>query len=126
MNDRISKSPFAEYQEHCARGELCYQVSPAGNPVFYPRVAEPTTGAPLEWRTSAGRGVVYATTTVHPREGESYNVSIVETEELIRLMSRIEGIPSDAVTIGMRVRLSPDFGTERCPYPVFVPEDNSR
>lgn len=117
-------SPLQRYLEHLKQGELAYQYSPAaGRPVFFPRVACPYTGnEDLEWRVSSGRGVVYATTTVHPASGDPYNVSLIDCREGFRMMSRVEGIPSSDVRIGMDValRIIPQSGDEP-PIPVFVP-----
>jgi uncharacterized OB-fold protein len=122
--DRIAQSPLATYQQHLENGELAYQWSvPAGRAVFYPRVICPYSGSDrLEWRISAGLGTVYATTVTHPRQGAPYNVALIDLDEGFRLMSRVEDIAADAVTIGMRVR----FRVHRAeggepPYPVFAP-----
>jgi uncharacterized OB-fold protein len=117
-------SPLQRYLSHLDKGELAYQFSPAADrPVFFPRVACPFTGNEnLEWRVSSGRGVVYSTTTVHPASGDPYNVSLIDCREGFRMMSRVEGIPSAAVRIGMEVelRVIPRSGDEP-PIPVFVP-----
>ena len=66
--------------------------------------------------------MVYATTTVHPASGDPYNVSLIDCREGFRMMSRVEGIPSSDVRIGMEVELrivsQPDGEP---PIPVFVP-----
>jgi uncharacterized protein len=117
-------SPLQCYLAHLATGELAYQYSPAADrAVFFPRVACPYTGNEnLEWRVSSGRGVVYSTTTVHPTSGDPYNVSLIDCREGFRMMSRVEGISSSDVTIGMEVQLriipQPD---DEPPLPVFVP-----
>ena len=117
-------SPLQRYLKHLDNGELAYQYSPAaGRPVFYPRVACPYTGnEDLEWRISSGRGVVYATTTVHPASGDPYNVSLIDCREGFWMMSRVEGVPSADVNIGMEVelRIIPRSGEEPS-IPVFVP-----
>jgi len=90
--ERIAESPLAVYQAHLEKGELAYQWSPdAQQAVFYPRVICPFTGSDrLEWRVSAGLGTVYATTVTHPaREGEPYNVALIDCDEGFRLMSRV-------------------------------------
>jgi uncharacterized OB-fold protein len=102
--DRWQMAPHAVFLEHCARGELAYQVAGDGRALFPPRLAEPGTGAPLDWRISSGRGTVYATTTMHRRGEDPRNLVLVELEEGFRLMSRVEGVPPDAVRIGMPVR----------------------
>ena len=123
--DRMAQSPLAVYQSHLEKGELAYQWSPAANrAVFYPRAICPFSGSDrLEWRVSAGLGTVYATTVVHPaREGELYNVALIDCDEGFRLMSRVEEISPEAVEIGMRVRFRVHRpGGDEPPYPVFAP-----
>jgi len=118
--------PLKTYIDHLERGELAYQFSPTANrAVFYPRVLCPFTGSDqLEWRVSAGKGTVHATTVVHPQDGAPFNVALIDCDEGFRLMSRVEDIPPNDVKIGMRVRFRvhrPDG--EEPPCPVFVPED---
>ena len=119
-------SPLATYIEHLERGELGYQFSlDANEPVFFPRVICPTTGSDrLEWRVSAGLGTVYATTVVHPQQGEPFNVALIDVDEGFRLMSRVEDIPPLDVRIGMRVkfRVHRQEGDEP-PIPVFTPAE---
>ena len=126
MIDAAEQSPLAVYQQHCARGELAYQVDAAGNAVFYPRLVAPGSGGPLAWRVSAGRGTVHATTTLYPRGGEPYDVSLVDVDEGFRMMSRVEGIAPESVRIGMRVkmRMVPAQGDEPA-YPVFEPLEDA-
>jgi uncharacterized OB-fold protein len=132
----MAESPLAVYQAHLDRGELAYQWSPEANrAVFYPRLICPFTGNDrLEWRVSAGLGTVYATTVTHPRAGAPYNVALIDCDEGFRLMSRVEGIPPEAVKIGMRVRFrvhrpsadKPEGngpGADEPPYPVFEPAE---
>ncbi len=103
----MAPSPAARFAEGCRAGRLDYQWDPvAGRAVFYPRVVAPGTGAgPLEWRTSAGLGTVYSTTTVHVRGEPPRNVALIDLDEGFRMMSRVEGMEPDAVRIGMRVRV---------------------
>ena len=121
----IQNSPLKTYLDHLSRGELAYQFSPeAGRAVFYPRVICPFKGSDkLEWRVSKGLGTVYATTVVHPAEGKPFNVALIDCDEGFRLMSRVEDIAPDAVTIGMRVKFRVHRpGGEEAPIPVFTPE----
>ena len=122
--DRIAQSPLAVYQSYLDRGELAYQWSPeAKRAVFFPRVICPFTGSDrLEWRVSAGLGTVYATTVTHPREGDPYNVALIDCDEGFRLMSRVEDVAPEAVTIGMRVKFRVHRpGADEPAYPVFTP-----
>jgi uncharacterized OB-fold protein len=116
-------SPYETFAEHCRRGELAYQWDPRAERAFlYPRLVAPGTGAVPEWRVSAGLGTVYSTTTLHPRGGEPYDLSIVELDEGPRLMTRVAGLAPDDVEIGMRVRVRFDPGEDDGPpIPVFVP-----
>jgi uncharacterized OB-fold protein len=53
---------------------------------------------------SAGAGVVYATTVVHRPDQQPYNVCLVDLDEGVRAMGRVEGPAPQAVAIGMRVQ----------------------
>jgi uncharacterized protein len=123
---RAEISPLEEYQRQLRAGSFSFQYSPqAGRGFFPPRVLCPFTGSTeLEWREASGLGTVYATTVVHPREGEPYNVAVIECDEAFRLMSRVEGLPPDEVRIGQRVRVQIRHpGDGLASFPVFVPLD---
>jgi uncharacterized protein len=111
----VESSPAAVYAEHCRRGELAFQVTDAGEPVFYPRLW-------LGWRVSAGRGTVYATTVVRRRGEEPNNVALIDLDEGFRMMSRVETAAPEDVRIGMRVRVRFDT-TQDPPLPLFVPAE---
>lgn len=99
-------NPEQEYFEHVAAGRFMIQKSRStGGYVFYPRVAEPGTGATdLEWVPASGRGTVYSTTTIRQKPPTpNYNVALIDLEEGPRMMSRVEGIAPEAVHIGMAV-----------------------
>ena len=70
--------PERDYQRHLEEGRFMLQRSrSSGRFVYYPRVAEPRTGATdLEWVEVSGLGTVYAT----------------------------EGVPPEQVRVGMAVR----------------------
>ncbi|MFL6627540.1 MAG: Zn-ribbon domain-containing OB-fold protein [Burkholderiaceae bacterium] len=98
--------PEQDYFEHVAAGRFMIQQSRStGGYVFYPRVAEPGTGATdLEWVAASGRGTVYATTTIRQKPPTpDYNVALIDLEEGPRMMSRVDGIAPQAVRIGMAV-----------------------
>jgi uncharacterized protein len=99
-------NPEQEYFEHVAAGRFMIQKSRStGGYVFYPRVAEPGTGATdLDWVQACGRGTVYSTTTIRQKPPTPhYNVALIDLEEGPRMMSRVEGIAPEAVRIGMAV-----------------------
>jgi len=117
--------PEATFRRYLEGGKLMLQRSRgSGAFVFYPRVACPGTGATdLEWVEAAGGGTVYATTTVRrrPDRGGPYNVALVDLDEGVRCMSRVEGIAPDRVRIGSRVRARIDR-VDGAAVLVFVPD----
>jgi len=128
MSNEISKSPLGVYIEHCNKGELAYQVTPEGRPVFFPRVVAPGTGGTrLEWRVSKGLGTVHATTVVYAKDKQPWNVALIDVDEGFRMMSRVEDVDPMQVKIGMRVKVRMHPGDEKQPpYPVFVPVEGSK
>lgn len=99
--------PEQEYLQFLAQGRFMIQRSrSSGRHVFYPRVAEPGTGATdLEWVPASGEGTVYATTVVRQRPpAASYNIALIDLAEGPRMMSRVEGLAPEAVRIGMKVK----------------------
>lgn len=99
--------PEANWRAALADGRFMLQKSIAdGAFVFPPRTMAPGTGADdLAWVEAAGGGSVYSVTVISPKPPlEPYNVVLVDLDEGPRVMSRIEGIPAQAVKIGMRVK----------------------
>jgi uncharacterized protein len=115
-------APLVTYREGLAKGELRFQrCGDCDRAVFYPRVLCPFCGSgELAWAVAAGDGVVYATTAMHRRDADPYNVCLVDLDEGFRMMSRVEGPAAAAVAIGGRVRLRIDADAAE-PVPVFVP-----
>ena len=102
-----SVHPEQEYFAHLAAGRFMLQRSAStGGYVFYPRIAEPATGATdLEWVEASGYGVVYACTVVRQKPpAANYNVVLVDLAEGPRVLSRVDGLRPDEVKIGLRVR----------------------
>jgi len=86
---------------------LIQRCSACGKHVYFPRELCPHCGSDdLGWVQPEGRGTVHAVTTVRrkPEAGGDYNVSLVDLDEGVRLMSRVEGTAPSAVKIGQRVR----------------------
>lgn len=77
-----------------------------GRHVYYPREFSPFDGSVPEWVAPRGTGTVHAVTTVRRKAeaGGDYNVSIIELDEGVRLMSRVENIAPADVSIGLRVK----------------------
>jgi uncharacterized protein len=92
----VPESPAAVFAAHCARRELAYPVDAGGRPQWPPRVRAST------WRVSAGLGTVYAATTARPRDGEPYDVSLIDLDEGFRMLSRVAG----GGRIGQRVAVA--------------------
>ncbi|ROZ75284.1 Zn-ribbon domain-containing OB-fold protein [Ramlibacter sp. WS9] len=75
--------------------------------VYFPRESCPHCGSgALEWTAPKGTGTVYAVTTVRrkPAEGGDLNVSLIDLDEGVRLMSRVENLAPGTVRIGQRVQ----------------------
>jgi uncharacterized OB-fold protein len=115
--------PEATWRAFLEQGRFMLQRSrTSGKHLFYPRAAEPGTGAEdLAWVEASGNGVIHAVTVVRKKvPADSYNVVLVELAEGPRLMSRVEGVDNDAVHIGMSVKAR-IVQEEGGPTLVFVP-----
>ena len=120
MSAPATTAPLETYLAYLARGELAFQRTPDGTPVFFPRLVAPRSGATdLQWQVSAGIGTVYSATTIHPKGEPAYNVSLIDIDEGFRLMSRVEGVAPDKVKIGMRVKVRIAQDAAGVPMPVF-------
>jgi len=99
---------LAFHQLELAAGRFLIQRCGAcAKHVYYPRDLCPHCGSgAVEWTTPKGTGTVYAVTAVRrkPADGGDYNVSIVELDEGVRLMSRVEQAAPGEVRIGQRVQ----------------------
>jgi uncharacterized OB-fold protein len=96
----------AAWQQQLDQGRFLLQrCADCARHVFYPRELCPHCGATaLDWVKASGNGTVHAVTTVRrkPEAGGDYNVSLVDLDEGVRMMSRVEG--GGVVAIGDRVR----------------------
>ena len=104
----MSDSPLATFRAHCERHELAYQLDEHGQPLWPPQVRG------SQWRVSSGAGTVYSTTTIHRPDEEPYDLSLIELDDGIRVLSRVVGVAAESVAIGTRVRVAWDGDT-----PVF-------
>ncbi|MBI5276504.1 MAG: OB-fold domain-containing protein [Burkholderiales bacterium] len=106
MNDPKGVQAFHQAELDAGRF-LVQRCSACSRHVYYPRDGCPHCGsAALEWVAPKGTGTVYAVTTVRrkPADGGDYNVSLVDLDEGVRLMSRVDNLPPGEVRIGLRVR----------------------
>ena len=78
-----------------------------GTYLYFPRESCTQCGsAALEWAKPQGTGTVYAVTTVRrkPADGGDINVSLIDLDEGVRLMSRVSNLAPEEVRIGQRVK----------------------
>ncbi len=98
----------ARHQQALDQGRFLIQHCAAcGRHVYCPRALCPQCGAGEPALVApAGSGTVAAVTTIgrKPDQGGNYHVCLVDLDEGVRLLSRVEGTAPDAVQIGMRVR----------------------
>lgn len=119
--------PERTYHAFLEQGHFMIQRSrSSGRHVFYPRVAEPMTGATdLEWVEASGRATVHAVTIIPRRPPEPpYNVVLVDLAEGPRMMARVDGVAPDAIRIGMSVEARIVTEQDR-PVVVFVPAEEA-
>lgn len=75
--------------------------------VYFPRESCPHCGSTeLGWDAPTGHGTVYAVTTVRRKAdaGGDYNVSLIDLDEGVRMMSRVENVKALALKIGQHVQ----------------------
>lgn len=116
-----SPGPEAHWREALAQGRLLLQRAPDGTAVFPPRLAAPGSGEALEWFEPSGRGTVYSFSWISRKPpAQPYHVALVDLDEGVRLMSRIEGTTPETLRIGMRVEASIEADGD-APLLVFRP-----
>lgn len=124
--ENAGSSAMAAYNEALAAGQFRIQrCSTCRQHVFYPRVICPhCASTELAWIEPSGLGTVYSTTVVRrpADKGGPYNVALIDLDEGVRLMSRVDGVAPQAVQIGMRVRVQVAM-LNGAPAPVFHPID---
>ncbi|MNV24118.1 hypothetical protein D3C71_1151660 [compost metagenome] len=106
--ESVSQGVEAQYRQALDQGRFLIQhCGGCDRAVFYPRMVCPHCGADkLAFAPADGRGTVYSTTVVRrkPEAGGDYNVALIDLQEGVRLMSRVEGVAPTDVHIGMAVR----------------------
>ena len=113
------------YWEGLAQGELRIQrCDVCSRAVFYPRSICPHCHADqLSWIVASGRGTIYSYTVAHQAfgvfaEDAPYVVAIVELEEGVRMMTRIDA-PRERVSIGLAVHVTFETMGENITLPYF-------
>ena len=108
MEDKTAVGAEARYQTALNEGRFLIQrCNDCTRHVFFPREVCPHCGSlSLAWLEPKGTGTVYSVTTVRrkPDAGGDCNISLVDLDEGVRMMSRVEGIAPLEVRIGMRVK----------------------
>lgn len=101
-----------QYRTALDRGQFLIQHCAAcDRAVFFPRMLCPHCGSlELQWVAPTGAGIVYSTTVVRRKAeaGGDYNVALIDLQEGVRVMSRVEGLPAADVRIGMKVQARVD------------------
>ena len=99
--------PDATYFAYLEAGDWRIQRCASCNThIFQPRVMCPSCdGEDLDWVAPSGMGTVHSTTVIRrrPESGGDYNVCLVDLDEGVRMMSRVEGMEPTEVAIGMPV-----------------------
>ena len=102
-----AKGPDQLFQRALAEGEILLpKCDDCGAYHFFSRVLCPHChGTAISWKQAGGKGRVHTTTVVRrkPERGGDYNVCVVELDEGVRMMSRVEGIAPGEVVIDMPV-----------------------
>jgi uncharacterized protein len=79
----------------------------------------------LHWTPSSGRATLYSFAVMHQLYDEAfaaelpYNIAVVETEEGVRLTSRVVDCPNDELRIGMPLQVTFERRSDDVSIPVF-------
>lgn len=112
MSDQVmgesDKGIQARHQAELDAGRFLIQrCDDCRRPIYFPREVCPHCGsACLSLVPAKGGGTVYAVTTVRRKAeaGGDINVSLIDLDEGVRMMSRVDNLPPEDVKIGMRVQ----------------------
>jgi uncharacterized OB-fold protein len=108
MSDTPAQGVQARHQAELNLGRFLIQrCGDCAQAIYFPREICPHCGSDaLSLIEPKGTGAVYASTTVRRKAdaGGDYNVALIELDEGVRLMSRVDNLPPEAVRIGQRVR----------------------
>ena len=108
MNTTTTMGIQARHQAELNAGHFLIQhCGGCDRHVYFPREICPHCGSDaLHLVPPRGTGTVYATTTVRRKAeaGGDYNVVLIDLDEGVRLMSRVEGVAPADVIIGQRVQ----------------------
>jgi uncharacterized protein len=96
--------------------------------IFFPREVCPRCqGSRMEWRPSAGTGVIHTYTVEHhpqnPNLTAPYTIALIDLDEGVRMMSNVIGCRSEAVQVGMKVRITWEELSDGRNLPQFEPTE---
>lgn len=101
--------PEAYYFSNLDNGQFLIQhCDCCGHHIFFPKIICPYCGSnEIAWVKPSGNGVVYSVSVIlgRPGTGTDYNVALIDLEEGVRLMSKVEGISPNLVQIGTKVKV---------------------
>ena len=108
MSSTSNTGILAHHQTELNAGRFLIQhCGDCARHIYYPREVCPFCGGDaLQLVPPQGMGTVHATTTVRRKAeaGGDYHVALIDLDEGVRLMSRVEGLAPADVAIGLRVR----------------------
>jgi uncharacterized OB-fold protein len=115
------------FWDGCAAGQLLFQRCRGCRAAQFPpaEICRACTGTDLAWERSAGLGTLYSWTVVHrpvtPAFTVPYAPAIVDLAEGYQMMTNLIGLPPDAITPDLAVRVEfHDAGGGLC-LPYFRP-----
>ncbi len=124
-----ARGPQEQYFSSLAQGRFLIQrCASCGAHQFFPRVLCMHCGSTeLEWTSPAGTGTVYSYSVVRrkPEAGGDYNVALIDLEEGVRLMSRVDDIALDRLRIGLPVRARVRRDDGQVAMLVFTPAEDA-
>jgi uncharacterized OB-fold protein len=107
MSSEASTGAEAAYFKALNEGRFMIQrCGECSHYIFHPRQFCPHCDSEqLQWVAPKGTGTVYSITTIRRKAeaGGDYNISLIDLDEGVRVLSRVEGVPAAEVRIGMPV-----------------------
>jgi uncharacterized protein len=101
---------------------LIKRCQDCGRPHWYPRAICPfCMSDKTVWEESPGEGVIYTYSVMYRSPSGPYAIGYVKLDEGPHVMTNFLGMASDALSIGMRVKVKFQPTEGGPPVPVFAP-----